>query len=70
MSAAPLLHTACRLQVDAATRAGMEKRVGVLKKELNVLKDVLERNDIAKVLHGLSQVMLRIESPPLAVPSW
>ena len=35
----------------------MEKRVQVLKKELHVLKDIMGRDELAKVLHGLSQVV-------------
>ena len=44
-------------EVDEAQKQGMEKRVQVLKKELHVLKDVMGRDEIAKVLHGLSQVV-------------
>ena len=43
--------------VDEAQRQGMEKRVQVLRKELHVLKDILGRDEVAKVLHGLSQVI-------------
>jgi len=43
--------------VDEAQRQGMEKRVQVLRKELHVLKDVTGRDEVAKVLHGLSQVV-------------
>ena len=42
---------------DESQRAGMEKRVSVLKKELHVLRDILAREELAKVLHGLSQVV-------------
>lgn len=44
-------------EVDEAQRTGMEKRVQVLTKELHVLRDVSGRDEIAKVLHGMSQVV-------------
>ena len=44
-------------EVDEAQRQGMEKRVQVLTKELHVLRDVAGRDEIAKVLHGMSQVV-------------
>jgi len=43
--------------IDATTRANMEKRVTVLEKELSVLADIVQRDDLGKVLHGLSQVV-------------
>ena len=43
--------------VDEAQRTGMEKRIKALQKELHVLGDVVGRDDLGKVLHGLSQVL-------------
>lgn len=45
------------VEVDEAQKIGMEKRVQVLKKELHVLRDILGRDELGKVLHGLSQVV-------------
>ena len=42
--------------VDEQAHAGMEKRVSVLKKELFVLGDVASKEELPRVLHGLSQV--------------
>ena len=46
-----------RDQVDAQQRAGMEKRQAVLNKELFVLGDVATKEELPRVLHGLSQVL-------------
>jgi len=46
-----------RETVDEQARAGMEKRVTVLKKELFVLGDVASKSELPRVLHGLSQVL-------------
>jgi NACalpha-BTF3-like transcription factor len=45
-----------RAEMDESQRAGLEKRAAVLQKELHVLRDILARDELAKVLHGLSQV--------------
>lgn len=37
----------------------MEKRVAVLTKELYVLRDVAQRDDLPRILHGSSQVLPR-----------
>uniref|UniRef100_A0A7S3ST25 Kinesin motor domain-containing protein n=1 Tax=Emiliania huxleyi TaxID=2903 RepID=A0A7S3ST25_EMIHU len=49
--------TADGSEVEEAQRAGIEKRTAVLKKELHVLRDILARDELSKVLHGLSQVV-------------
>lgn len=51
--------------VDEAQKAGMEKRAAVLHRELHVLRDILAREELAKVLHGLSQVVHTTSFPPL-----
>ena len=55
-------------QADASQRAGMEKRQTVLNKELFVLGDVATKEELPRVLHGLSQVRAtsRHISPHLA----
>ena len=42
---------------DGEAKAGMEKRIGILNKERNVLGDVQTRHELARVLHGVSQVL-------------
>ena len=42
---------------DDAQKAGMEKRQQVLNKELFVLGDVVTKEELPRVLHGLSQVL-------------
>ena len=43
--------------VDEQARAGMEKRVAVLKKELFVLGDIASKTELPRILHGMSQVL-------------
>ena len=46
-----------RESVDDAAKAGMEKRVAILKKELFVIGDVATKSELPRILHGLSQVL-------------